>query len=133
MRIVKKTWLLGWKAINKENGYKGYFNQFSFIDKRLNLAKYEDKLVYSGGKQQGKNHYLVVNGMLEHIRNEVEFFISGFEFNDAIGITPNLINISDKKTYQIDYNNPKVKQAKNLIGFAINHTDSAKKYYNQLF
>ncbi len=133
IRVVQKTWLGGWKAINKDNGYKGYFNPITLIDKKLSLAKYENKLVYSEGKQQGKKHYLVRNGILEYIRNEVEFFISGFEFKDAMEINKNLINTADKKTYQIDYNQPRTVQAKRLLGFAIDNTEKAKTYYKQLF
>ncbi len=117
--------------------WKNFKDYPHFFIKELNLKselkKIEGKLVYSGKKQQGKKHYLVRKGKLEHISNEVEFFVSGYKFSDAIGINPNLINIAEKIAYQIDYDDPKVQQAKNLIGFAINHTAKAKQYYEKLF
>lgn len=128
VRVVEKQQNGGWLAINRDNGYKGYIDQLPLVDNSLKLKEYEGKLVYSTGEQDGKKHYLVRNRVLEHISNEVEFFIAGFDFKDAVGINPNLIIVSDKITYKIDNNDIRVKQAKNLLDFAINHRSLAIKY-----
>ena len=133
VRLLQKTWIGGWKIINKNNGYNGYFDPTLLINKKLNLVRYDGKLVYSEGKQDGKKHYFVKNGELQWIQNEIEFFIAGFNFKDAVPINANLINISEKITYKIDWLDTRTLQAKKLVGFAVENPTKAKKYFNELF
>lgn len=130
-RIVQKQKNGGWLAQDLDNGTRGYFDILPFIDMSLSLKKYEGKLVY-GGKQNGAKHYLVRNGKLEWIKNEVDFFISGYDFKDAISINPSLIINSKKITYKVDNNNPRVKQAKSLLDFAIHNKSLAIKYFKTI-
>ena len=131
-RIVRETGAGGWQAIDLDNGYKGYIDPEILIDYSLALKKYEYKIVYTG-TQNGAKHYLVFNDTLQWIEDEVAFFLSGFDFKDAVYVPANIINSSPKAVYQLDYTNPKVVQAKNLLGFVINNPKRAKELMKKYF
>lgn len=112
--------------------YPHFFVTKKQIDKKDTLKKYEGKLIYPGNIQNGAKHFLVKNGRLEWIQNEVEFFVSGFSFKDAIAVNPSLLLGVKQYIYTVDDKDPKVKQAKNLLDFAIHNRKLAIKYRKNL-
>lgn len=97
------------------------------------LSKYEGKVIYPGPDQNGKKHYLVRNGRLEWIENELDFFITGYDFSDAIPVDPSLVAVSEQTEFSFDPNDKRVQQAKNLVHFTLRNAGRAKDMFEKRF
>lgn len=128
-RLVRKTWLGGWKTVDSGNGYKGYFDQEPLTSWSLNIEKYEGKIV----KSAGPRHYLVRSGQLEWYEDEVAFACNGKLFSEAIKIDPNLIISNKKKTFKIDYNSYKTREVKQILSMLKGDPKRAEKLFNKYF
>lgn len=119
-----------WGIENYSNGYFGWTDPLLHVHKK-SLEGYESNVVYKGD-QDGARHYLVENGVLWWIPDEVVMACTGYLFSEAIEVPDYIIDENRRETLAIP-DTHKSKEVKQLLSLLKDNQGRAKLLYNKYF